>query len=301
MTALGELTPEQALRHLQLLFTRRVDGMLQGDHRGLNTGPGTEPDRTRVYEPGSDDVRRIDWNATARTTVPHVRLTEAERELTTWIVLDASASMDFGTGRMEKRDLAVGAAAAVAFLTERSGNRIGAHITGPGGILRIPARTGRRHLLSILYAALDRPRVAAGPQLHSLGDTLRTLRSLRRRALVAVVSDFLEDGWERPLRAVARHHQVLAVETVDPRELELPPVGLLTLVDPETGRRREVSTQARRLRERYAAAALEQRAQIEQAIRAGGAAHLRLRTDRDWVRDVVRHLAEQQRRSGGVA
>jgi len=300
---LSELTPEQALKHLELLFTRRPDGLLQGDHPGLVPGPGTEVSETRPYVIG-DDVRRMDWNATARTTVPHVRLTLADRELTTWIVLDASASMDFGTARMEKRDLAVGAAAAVAFLTERAGNRLGAQITGPAGIRRIPPRTGRHHLLTILRAALDRPRVAAGTAedaRHSLADALRSLRTLPGSGLVAVVSDFLETGWERPLRTIAHRHQILAVETVDPRELELPSVGLLNVVDPETGIRREIPTHSRRLRERYAEAALEQRALIKASIRRAGAAHLRLRTDRDWVRDVVRHVEEQRRQSGGGA
>lgn len=300
---LSELTPEQALKHLELLFTRRPDGLLQGDHPGLVPGPGTEVSETRPYVIG-DDVRRMDWNATARTTVPHVRLTLADRELTTWIVLDASASMDFGTARMEKRDLAVGAAAAVAFLTERAGNRLGAQITGPAGIQRIPPRTGRHHLLTILRAALDRPRVAAGVSAdapHSLADALRSLRTLPGSGLVAVVSDFLETGWEQPLRTIAHRHQILAVETVDPRELELPAVGLLNVVDPETGARREIPTHSRKLRERYAEAALEQRALIKASIRRAGAAHLRLRTDRDWVRDVVRHVEEQRRRSGGGA
>jgi uncharacterized protein (DUF58 family) len=296
--SLRELTPEQALKHLELLFTRRPDGLLQGDHPGLLPGPGSEVAETRPYVIG-DDVRRMDWNATARTTVPHVRLTLADRELTTWIVLDASASMDFGTARMEKRDLAVGAAASVAFLTERAGNRLGAQITGPQGIRRIPPRTGRRHLLTILRAALDRPRVAPGAAGSTLAEGLRELRVLPARGLVAVVSDFLETGWERPLRTVAHRHQVLAVETVDPREMELPDVGLLTVVDPETGRRREVSTHARRLRDRYAEAALEQRALIKQSIRRAGAAHLRLHTDRDWVRDVVRYVEDQRRRAGG--
>ncbi|GEC04553.1 hypothetical protein SSP24_22080 [Streptomyces spinoverrucosus] len=297
---LRELTPEQALRHLELLFTRRPDGLLQGEHASLVPGPGSEISETRPYVIG-DDVRRMDWNATARTTVPHVRRTLADRELTTWIVLDASASMDFGTARMEKRDLAVGAAAAVAFLTERAGNRLGAQITGPYGIQRIPPRTGRRHLLAILQAALDRPRVAPGVPEHTLAEALHALRALPSGGLVAVVSDFLETGWEQPLRTVSHRHQVLAVETVDPRELELPAVGLLTVVDPETGRRREVPTHARRLRERYAEAALEQRALIRQSIRRAGAAHLRLRTDRDWVRDIVRYVAAQRRRTGGGA
>jgi uncharacterized protein (DUF58 family) len=297
---LRELTPEQALKHLELLFTRRPDGLLQGDHPGLVPGPGSEVSETRPYVIG-DDVRRMDWNATARTTVPHVRLTLADRELTTWIVLDASASMDFGTARMEKRDLAVGAAAAVAFLTERAGNRLGARITGAHGTRRIPPRTGRGHLLTVLRAALERPRVAPGATRDSLAEALHSLRVLPGRGLVAVVSDFLEPGWEQPLRRIAQRHQVLAVETLDPRELELPPVGLLTVVDPETGRRREVPTHARRLRERYAEAALEQRALIKASIRRAGAAHLRLRTDRDWVRDVVRFVVAQRRRAGGGA
>ncbi|MFJ4835565.1 DUF58 domain-containing protein [Streptomyces sp. NPDC088747] len=297
---LRELTPEQALKHLELLFIRRPDGILQGDHLGLFPGPGTEPSESRPYVIG-DDVRRMDWNATARTTVPHVRLTLADRELTTWIVLDASASMDFGTARMEKRDLAVGAAASVAFLTERAGNRLGAQITGPSGIVRIPPRTGRHHLLTVLRAALDRPRVAPGAAGTTLAGALHSLRALPVRGLVAVVSDFLEAGWEQPLRTVAHRHQVLAVETVDPRELELPNVGLLTVVDPETGRRREIPTHARRFRERYAEAALEQRALIRASIRRAGASHLRLRTDRDWVRDVVRHVEGRRHRAGGGA
>ncbi|MFD5164040.1 DUF58 domain-containing protein [Streptomyces hawaiiensis] len=297
---LGELTPEQALRHLELLFTRHPDGLLQGDHPALVPGPGDELAETRPYVIG-DDVRRMDWNATARTTVPHVRLTLADRELTTWIVLDASASMDFGTARMEKRDLAVGAAAAVAFLTERPGNRLGALIAGPQDLRRVPPRTGRRPLLALLRTALERPRVTPGPPAHHLADALHALRALPARGLVAVISDFLETGWEQPLKTVARRHQVLAVEIVDPRELDLPPVGLLTLVDPETGRRREVSTHSRGLRERYARAALEQRALVRRSIRRAGAAHLRLSTDRDWVRDVVRHVEAQRRRGGGPA
>ncbi|MFJ4684292.1 DUF58 domain-containing protein [Streptomyces sp. NPDC088789] len=297
---LHELTPEQALKHLELLFTRRPDGLLQGDHTSLVPGPGSEVSETRPYVIG-DDVRRMDWNATARTTVPHVRHTLADRELTTWIVLDASASMDFGTARMEKRDLAVGAAAAVAFLTERAGNRLGAQLTGPDGITRIPPRAGRRHLLALLHAALDRPRVAPGIPEHTLGQTVHALRELPAGGMVAVISDFLETGWEQPLRVAARRHQVLAVETIDPRELELPSVGLLTVVDPETGRRREIPTHSRRLRDRYAQAALEQRALIRQSIRRSGAAHLRLRTDRDWVRDIARHVETQRRRTGGGA
>ena len=119
-----------ALRHLELTITRRLDGLLQGDHQGLVPGSGSEPGEGRVYQPG-DDVRRMDWNLTARTTVAHVRETIADRELETWVVVDQSASLDFGTAACEKRDLALAATAAVGFLTARAGNRLGALLLRP--------------------------------------------------------------------------------------------------------------------------------------------------------------------------
>ncbi|MEU5879052.1 DUF58 domain-containing protein [Spirillospora sp. NPDC047279] len=296
---LRELAPEQALRRLELIITRRLDGLLQGDHLGLLPGPGTEVADGREYRPG-DDVRTMDWNLTARTTVPHVRDRIADRELETWVLADATASMDFGTGRVEKRDLAVYAVAAVAFLTERTGNRIGAQVLHGGGLRHIPARSGRSHLLGLLRSLLAVPRALPGgtgaPSLGAGADLLLRTTS-RRRGLAVVVSDFLEtvESWERPLRLLAGRHQVLAVEVVDPRELSLPDVGLLTVVDPETGRRREIPTASRRLRERYAVAAAEQRAAISAGLRRAGAAHLRLRTDGDWIHDIVQHVVTQRR------
>jgi uncharacterized protein (DUF58 family) len=295
---LRDLAPEQALRRLELTIVRRLDGLLQGDHLGLVPGPGTEAAEGREYVAG-DDVRTMDWNLTARTTTPHVRDRIADRELETWVLVDATASMDFGTGRVEKRDLAVVAVAAVAFLTERAGNRIGAHILCDGEARHVPARTGRPHLLGLLRALLNVPRAAPGGRTApSLGAGAELLgRTTGRRGLVVVVSDFLEpvESWERPLRQLAARHQVLAVEVLDPRELTLPDVGLLTVVDPETGRRREIPTATKRLRERYAAAAAEQRAAIETAVRRAGAAHLRLRTDGDWMRDIVAHVLARRR------
>ncbi|RBQ19960.1 DUF58 domain-containing protein [Spongiactinospora rosea] len=292
------------LRRLELTVTRRLDGLLQGDHLGLVPGPGSEAAEARPYLVG-DDVRRMDWNVTARVAEPHVRDLIADRELETWVLLDASASMDFGTGDMEKRDLALAAVAAVGFLTERAGNRIGAHILhgggSAGGARVVPARGGRAHLMALLHAISALPRAVPGERGRPLGGHAERLAAmLRRRGLVVVVSDFLDDPgtWERPLRRLAARHQLLAVEVIDPRELTLPDVGVLTLVDPETGRRREVSTASARLRERYAAAAAAQRGAVEAALRRTGAAHLRLRTDRDWVMDLIRHVVAQ-RRAGG--
>ena len=318
--AINELAPERRLRRLELMVTRRLDGMLHGQYLGLLPGIGSYPAGSREYRPGEDEVRRMDWSVTARTAVAHVRQVDADRELATWVLVDATASMDFGTAEFEKRELAVAAVAAVGFLTTGAGNRLGTHLLGPGGVRRFPARAGRNHLLGMLRILLAVPRSvpAAGRARRggpdepvgepvSLADAIDGLhRAVPRRGLAVVVSDFLdgldEDGlgpgaptWERPLRRLAARHQVLAVQVRDPREQELPDVGLLTLVDPETGQRREVPTASRKLRERYAAAARTQQDSIDRALKRAGAAHLPLRTDRDWVADIVRHVYAQRR------
>ncbi|MDG4824169.1 DUF58 domain-containing protein [Asanoa sp. WMMD1127] len=308
MTAsIHQLAPERRLRRLELLVTRRLDGLLQGQYLGLLPGPGSEFAGSREYRPGEDEVRWMDWAVTARTNVPHVREVDADRELTTWVLVDGSASMDFGTAEVEKRELAVAAVAAVGFLTSGLGNRLGARLVG-GNRRVFPARTGRNHLRAVLRALFDAPRVPAGDP-PTLADGLAGLaRAARRRGLVVVVSDFLDESdWAVELRRLAARHQVLAVEVADPRELEMPDVGLITLVDTETGRRREVSTSSRKLRADYAQAAAAERATVRAAIRGAGATHLPLRTDRDWMADIVRHVLLQRRlaaaapRRGGAA
>ena len=314
---LADLAPDQRLRRLELTVTRRLDGLLHGQHRGLLPGPGSEIAGSREYRPGEDEVRRMDWAVTARTTVPHVREVDADRELTTWLLVDASPSMEYGTATLDKRELAVAAVAAVGFLTAGAGNRLGAQILGPAGLRRFPPRSGRTHLLGLLRALLAAPRTGgydvetaplAPPTLADGLDGVQ--RVAHRRGLVVVVSDFLDDlpddpdgapPWEPILRRLAVRHQVLAVEVTDPRELELPDVGLITLVDPETGRRREVWTGDRVLRERYAAAAADQRDQVRRALRRSGATHLALRTDRDWSADIVRHVHAQRRLAAAPA
>ena len=305
--SINELTPERRLRRLELMVTRRLDGMLHGSYLGLLPGIGSEPAGSREYRPGEDEVRRMDWSVTARTAVAHVRQVDADRELSTWVLVDATASMDFGTAEFEKRELAVASVAAVGFLTTGAGNRLGAHLLGPDGVRRFPARGGRNHLLGMLRTLLAVPRSAPATAHVPLADAIDGLhRAVPRRGLAVVVSDFLdgldEDGlgpgapaWEQPLRRLAARHQVLAVQVRDPREQELPDVGLLTLVDPETGRRREVPTASRKLRERYAAAARTQQTSIDTALKRAGAARLSLRTDRDWVADIVRHVYAQRR------
>lgn len=294
--AIGATPAAEVLRRLELTVTRRLDGLLQGDYRGLVPGHGSEPGETRRYQSG-DDVRRIDWNVTARTQVPHVRETIADRELETWALVDVSASLRFGTAACEKRDLALAAVAAVGHLTSRTGNRMGA-ITLEGGRPTItPARGGRVNLQALLARtarSLDSDAVGRGDLATGLS---RMGAAMRRRGLAVVVSDFLDDtDWERPMRALATRHEVLAVEVVDPRELELPDVGVVDLVDPETGDLLEVATGDAGVRRRFAEAAAAQRDRIARTIRRTSADHLVLRTDRDWLVDLARFVSWRRER-----
>jgi uncharacterized protein (DUF58 family) len=290
---------EKALRSLELSVRRRLDGFLQGDITGLRSGPGSEPNEARPYQVGQDDVRRMDWNVTARSLEPHVRAPLAERELETWALVDASASMDFGTALSEKRDLAVAVVGAVGLLADRPGNRLGVRVAVGNHLTRIPDVGGVAALRRTIRVLLSLPRATPGEQSPTeLGHAIARLnREHPRPGLRVVVSDFHQDhaGWADPLRRLGARHEVIAVEVLDPRELELPEVGLLTLVDPETGRRREIQTANRKLRARYAAAMTEKRAETAAAIRAAGAAHLVLRTDTDWVRDIAAFATARRR------
>jgi uncharacterized protein (DUF58 family) len=297
MTALTA-AQRAAAAGLELTVLRRLDGLLQGDHGGLLPGHGSETGEARLYAAG-DDTRRIDWSLTARTTQPYVRDTIADHELELWLLVDDSASLAFGTARCEKHDVAWAAAGAFALLASRGGNRVGA-LTTSGGQTSFPARGGRQHVGAILAALRRPPEDGASADLAHTLTTLR--RHARRRGLVVVVSDFLvPEGWDSPLRALATRHDVVAVEVLDPRELALPDVGSLTVADPETGRRRIVETGDATLRVRYAEAAEARRADVAHRIAAAGAHHLVLRTDRDWVIDLVRFVGARRRQRAGAA
>jgi uncharacterized protein (DUF58 family) len=299
---------EALLRRLELTVRNRLDGLLQGNYIGLVPGPGAEAGESRQYVPG-DDVRRMDWPVTARTTIPHVRRTIADRELETWLVVDLSPSMDFGTGLTEKRELVLAAITSVVHLTVRGGNRVGAVVSNGREMYRIPALGGRNHARHLVrrIAATRRVESTGGPDLVTMLESLR--RPPRRRGMVAVISDYLdnlpagsEPRWEHPLRALSERHQLLGIEVLDPRELELPAAGLVTFVDPETGRELEVQTNSSAVRQNYAAAARAQRERIAVALRHAGAAHLQLRTDRDWINDVVRFVITRRKFSpAGIA
>lgn len=289
---LRDLSPEAALARLELAVGRRVDGLLQGDHLGVGRGPGSETAEARVYQPGQDDVRRIDWDVTARTGEVHVRDLVADRELTTWALVDATASMDFGTALMEKRDLAAAVTIALAKVTSRGADRFGAHLLTTDGVVTWPHRSGRMHRLMVLRGLLQEPRQTFGDP-PGLASGIESLTRHRRRGLRLIVSDLLDpdrDSWAAALRRLALSHRVVVIEVVDPRELDLPDVGVVTFLDPETGATHDVDTSSRKVRLRFATAAREQRAANRAAVRRAGAEHLVVSTGGDWLRDLVRFV-----------
>lgn len=287
--------PEALLRALDISIGRRVEGLLAGDYRSSLHGEGSELALVRPYVPG-DDVRRIDWNVTARTTEPHVRVTLAERVLVSWLVLDTSPSMEFGTADRRKADVAEGVAIAVGHLATRRGNRLGVVTFGGAEPQSLPPRQGRRGLIGLL-AALRADEGESSTGSTSLGEALRRTNAVaRQRSLVVVVSDFRgRRDWRRRLLELASRHDVVAVEIRDPREQELSNVGVLWLVDPETGEQLRVDTRSRRLRERFATAAAAERGEVTRALSSVGARHVILTTEGDWLRELAVFLRRRRR------
>jgi uncharacterized protein (DUF58 family) len=279
--------PEGLLRALEVSIARRMEGLLAGDFRSNLLGTGSEIAMIRPYQPG-DDVRRIDWNVTARTNEPHVRVDLAERVLVTWLVLDTSPSMQFGTADRRKADVAEGVAIALGHLATRRGNRLGVATFGSDPERSLPPKQGRVGLVGLLTALRDESSEESANG-SSLDEAIARAGALaRQRALVAIVSDFRgPQSWRRSLLELAGRHDVIAIEIRDPREQELSNVGLLWLVDPETGRQLRVDTRSHRLRERFAAAASAERAQVRQIFTSVGARHVVLSTEGDWLRHLV--------------
>ncbi|MDZ7727809.1 MAG: DUF58 domain-containing protein [Dehalococcoidia bacterium] len=287
--------PEAALRALDLTVQRRVEGLLSGDYRTTVPGIGTELSRVRPYEPG-DDVRRLEWNVTARTGIPHVSVHMAERALTTWLVLDTSPSMNFGTADRRKFDTAEGVSLAIGHIATRRANRLGVVSFGGPKLETLPPRQGRNGLFGLLLG-LRKDARPDGETGVGLGTALAYTASIaRQHGIVVIVSDFRgARDWEKPLLRLAGHHAVLGIEVRDPREQELPDVGEIHLVDPETGRSLRVDTADRDLRERFADAAAAEREEVAAMFRRVGASHAVVSTGGDWLRTLAGFLRSQGR------
>ena len=283
--------PEALVEALDLVVARRAAGALPGDRRAAGIGAGTELAQLRAYEVG-DDVRRIDAAATARTGIPHVRLHVPERTLTTWIVLDVSPSMAFGTADRLKFDVAEGVALVLGRLALRRAGRVALMTFGAGAPRLRPPRGSKPGLVALRRALAEGVapdgHAEPGALAHALG---RVGRVATQAGFVAVISDFRDqEGWERPLGALRARHSVLAVEVRDPRESVLPAVGRLAVVDPETGEHLQVDTSRPSVRERFAALERERREAVATELRRLHVDHVPVSTDGDWLLEIGRRL-----------
>ena len=289
------LTPEALLRRLQWRVVRRLDGRVQGDYRTLFRGSGLDFTDLREYAVG-DDLRHIDWNVTARMDEPYVREFVEDREVTAWLLLDRSASMGFGPVDRQKSLVLAEVATTIAHLLSRGGNRVGA-VLMDRGLHTIPPGQGRNQVLRITRALLEPSQPAQDHRTTDLAVLLRSaLGVTRRRSLVVVVSDFIsQPGWERPLSLLTRRHDVVAIQVVDPRESELPSVGMVYVEDAETGEQIFVDTGDPVFRARLAEAAEQRQDELVSAARRAGTDLHQVSTDDDLVRALAR-ISELRRR-----
>jgi uncharacterized protein (DUF58 family) len=284
-------TPERLLHRLDWQVIRRLDGLLQGDYRSLFYGQGVDFADLREYQPG-DDIRYIDWNVTARTDIPHVRQYIEDREISAWFLLDLSPSMDFGAIDNLKRTVLINFVATIARLLTRNGNRIGAILYSDRVEQAIPARGGRIQVLRLINDLLKRQQTPRAP-FTDLSLLLNSgLYALKQRSLIFVISDFISaPGWEKPLRLLNQHHEVLTIRLFDPRETDLPDIGPIVMEDAETGEQLYVDTGDPGFRRRFAAAAAQREAEIATTFRRAGVDALTLSTEDDLVRSIVRFAA----------
>jgi uncharacterized protein (DUF58 family) len=297
MDQAATLTPERLLRRLEWHVVRRLDGRLQGDYRTLFRGTGVDFTDLREYEPG-DDLRHVDWNVTARMDALYVRQYVEDRELTAWLLLDHSASMGFGPVDRQKNLVLAEVATTLAHVLAHGGNRVGAVLFGSEVEQVIPPASGRNQVLRIAREVIDPPTTPAPGTTTDLAVLLRAAHGLtRRRSLIVIVSDFIsEPGWDALLALLARRHEVVAIQVADPREFEIPSVGMVYVEDAETGEQIFVDTDDPVFQRRLREAADARQAELVEATRRAGVDLHQVLTDEDLVRALMRVSALRKRR-----
>jgi uncharacterized protein (DUF58 family) len=291
-----ELTPERVLLRLDWKVIRRLDGLLQGDYRTLFYGFGVDFADLREYQP-EDDIRYIDWNVTARMDTPYVRQYSEDRELTAYFLLDLSPSVDFGTLQHQKRNMLVDFVAVLARLLTRHGNRVGAMMFNGSSQHVIPAHSGKIQVLRLINDLTNQPQLPRAPFTNLTVFLQNALNSIRRRSLVFIISDFIsEPGWEKPLSLLNQRHEVLAIRLWDPREVQLPDIGVVVMEDAETGEQLYVDTHDRKFRQRFYEAAQRREAALQESFKRAGVDALSLSTEEDLVRAIVRFAQQRKQR-----
>lgn len=291
-------TPERILLRLDWNVIRRLDGLLQGDYRSLFYGFGVDFADLREYQP-EDDIRYIDWNVTARMGTPYVRQYLEDREITAWFLLDMSPSVDFGAvgTPLEKRTMLIDFVSVLARLMTRHGNRVGAMMFGSRIQHTVPARGGKVQVLRLINDMLKQPRLEHVPRTDLKPFLEGALHTIKRRSLVFVISDFMsEPGWERPLNMLGEKHEVVAIRLSDPRETELPDVGMVVMEDAETGEQLFVDTHDAKFRRRFFEAVQRREEQLAESFKLAGVDMLSLSTDDDLIKAILRFAKRRQQR-----
>ena len=287
--------PQQVLHRLDWKVLRRLDGMLQGDYRSLSIGAGLDFAELREYQP-PDDVRHIDWNVTARMDTPYVRLFLEDREVTAWFLVDLSPSMAFGAAERRKEAVIVDLVGLLARLLTRNGNRVGALLYDNSVQRTVPPRSGRDQVLRLIND-IQRQQSSSGGAMTDLSGLLESAsNSVRRRSLVFVVSDFIcLPGWDRSMDRLNRRHEVIAVRVWDPRETDLPDVGVVAVEDSETGAQIIVDTSDRGFRQRFREAGRQREEDLMRILRRAGVDEMSLSTEEDIVTAVLRFASLRSR------
>ena len=281
------------VRRIEITTRGLVNEVFSGEYHSVFQGRGMNFAEVREYQYG-DDIRSIDWNVTARTGTPFVKVFEEERELTVMLVVDVSASGNFGTRMRMKGDVAVEICALLAFSAIKNNDKVGLILFSDRIEKFVPPRKGRRHVLRVLRELLYHRPDRSGTDIRMALEYLT--RVTRRRAVVFLVSDFLAGGFGRALNIAGRRHDTIAVRVRDRREAELPPIGLVEFEDAETGERFVVNTSDRNFREAFGRdrAAVEE--ELERTLRQGKVDLIDIRVDRPYVRPLMRVFKERERR-----
>lgn len=288
-------TPEALLQRLDWQVLRKLDGRLQGDYRTAFLGEGLDVADLRDYQP-DDDVRRIDWNVTARMNTPFVRQYDEDRDLTAWFLVDRTASMWFGHGGRSKADVVSELVVALARVLSHRGNRVGAVLWNSGIERSIQPRTGQPQVLRLARHLLEEP-TAEGTHTSLLGLLEAGAALARRRSMVFIVSDFLsEPGWDVGLRRLSTRHDVVAIRVLDTQEIELPNAGLVVVQDAETGEQLTVDTANPRFRDRFLEAANAREEAISAEAKRAGVDLFTITTDDDVSRSLLAMVSARKGR-----
>lgn len=285
------------IRYIQIYTSKAVNDILAGEYHSVFKGQGMEFDEVRGYQPG-DDIRTIDWNVTARTGHPHVKRYVEERELTVFFLVDLSSSGFFGSSEKLKHEIAAEFCALLAFSAIKNNDKAGLLVFTDRIELFIPPAKGTSHVLRLIRELLffdrSQKRVRTGTDIALALDYLG--RVMPKPGVVFLISDFLDQGFEKSLAVLARRHDLIGVIVADPREYDLPDLGLLEIQDAETGLTGVVDTGSRQVRGKYRQVALDRDQRLSRLFKSCGADHIRLFTDRDYVIDLVKFFRHRMKK-----